>query len=100
IEVGRTHQVKTGNIVGAIANEAGIGNESIGKIQIFDQHSTVDLPRDFPHDLLELLQNVFVAGRKLQISRMDGSAPRSTNFQSGKHRVNKSKFKPKTSPAK
>ncbi len=44
IEVGRSHQVQPGNIVGAIANEAGIGSESIGKIKIFDRFSTVDLP--------------------------------------------------------
>ncbi len=53
IEVGRNHQVQPGNIVGAIANETGIGSESIGKITIFDQFSTVDLPGGISRHLLE-----------------------------------------------
>lgn len=71
IEVGRNHRVQPGNIVGAIANEAGIGRESIGKIKIFDRFSTVDLAAGLPQGMLDTLQDVCVLGRKLQISRMD-----------------------------
>ena len=69
IEVGRSHQVQPGNIVGAIANEAGIGSESIGKIKIFDRFSTVDLPEGMPRDLLDTLSDIFIAGRKLRITQ-------------------------------
>ena len=75
IEVGRNHRVQPGNIVGAIANEAGIHSNAIGKIKIFDRFSTVDLPVEFPQELLETLQNVSIAGRKLQISPMDNAKP-------------------------
>jgi len=75
IEVGRNHRVQPGNIVGAIANEAGIRSDAIGKIKIFNRFSTVDLPVGFPQELLETLQNVFIAGRKLQISQVDNSQP-------------------------
>ena len=95
IEVGRSHQVQPGNIVGAIANEAGIGSESIGKIKIFDRFSTVDLPEGIPQDSLDTLKNVLVAGRKLRISRMDDSRPRPARFQDGKRPFKKSKSKPK-----
>ena len=69
VEVGREHNVLPGNIVGAIANEAGLGNKSIGKIRIFDRYSTVDLPAAVPSDLLDALQKVVVSGRELQISQ-------------------------------
>src|SRR5690606_36919970 len=36
LEVGRVHGVKPANIVGAIANEAGLDSEDIGNIQIND----------------------------------------------------------------
>ena len=91
IEVGKRHQVQPGNIVGAIANEAGIGSESIGKIKIFERFSTVDLPEGFPRDLLDTLQDVFVAGRRLRISRMDDSRSRPARFQDRKRPFNKSK---------
>ena len=44
IAVGHVHGVKPGNIVGAIANEAGLGSEYIGRIDIHEDYSTVDLP--------------------------------------------------------
>ena len=44
IEVGHMHGVKPGNIVGAIANEAGLEARHIGRIEIFEDHALVDLP--------------------------------------------------------
>lgn len=93
IEVGRNHQVQPGNIVGAIANEAGIGSESIGKIKIFDHFSTVDLPEGLPRNVLDAIDNVVIAGRKLRLSRMDDARPRPARFQDGKRPFNKSKPK-------
>jgi ATP-dependent RNA helicase DeaD len=84
IEVGRRHQVQAGNIVGAIANEAGIGSESIGKIKIFERFSTVDLPEGFPHDRLDALRDVCIGGRKIRISRMDDTKSRGTRTPNGK----------------
>ncbi len=73
LEVGRHHHVQPGNIVGAIANEAGINSEAIGKITISDRFSTVDLPGGMSRHLLQVLSQVVVAGRKLRISRLDAS---------------------------
>ncbi|HJV87767.1 MAG TPA: DEAD/DEAH box helicase [Noviherbaspirillum sp.] len=69
IEVGHAHGVKPGNIVGAIANEAGLESKYIGRIEIYDDYSTLDLPASMPDDLLLHLKKVWVAGRQLQISR-------------------------------
>jgi ATP-dependent RNA helicase DeaD len=68
IEVGSTHGVKAANIVGAIANEAGLEARHIGRIEIFDDHSTLDLPDGMPKELLEHLKKVWVAGQQLRIS--------------------------------
>ncbi|HND56467.1 MAG TPA: DbpA RNA binding domain-containing protein, partial [Pirellulaceae bacterium] len=70
IEVGAAHQVKPGNIVGAIANEAGLDSSAIGRIEIFDDYSTVDLPIGMPNDLFHSLKKVWVVGRQLNISRI------------------------------
>ena len=69
IEVGHDHQVKPGNIVGAIANEADIESKYIGRISIYDSHSTIDLPEGMPKELLYTLKKVWVAGQQLKISR-------------------------------
>jgi len=78
IEVGHQHGVKPGNIVGAIANEAGMDSKHIGRIEIYDDYSVLDLPDDMPPDLIDHLKSVRVAGQQLQISRDGGvsDAPR------------------------
>ncbi len=70
IEVGKRLNTKPGNIVGAIANEAGIDSEFIGKIKIYDDYSTVDLPDGIPQDILRLLKNIRVSGQKLNLSKV------------------------------
>ncbi len=72
LEVGLQHQVRPGQIVGAIANEAGLDGAQIGRIDILGDHALIDLPQDLPKDLLRHLQRVRVAGRPLRISRWDG----------------------------
>ena len=69
IEVGRRHSVKPGNIVGAISNEAGIEGKHIGSIQIYDFHSTVDLPDGMPEDVKDLLDTTRVSGQQLKIRK-------------------------------
>jgi ATP-dependent RNA helicase DeaD len=71
LEVGNVHGVKPGNIVGAIANEAEIDSEYIGRIEIFDDYSTIDLPEGMPKELLKHLKTVWVSGQRLQISRLE-----------------------------
>ncbi len=71
IEVGLKHDVKPGNIVGAIANEAEIESEYIGRIEIFDDYSTVQLPEGMPREIFKHLKSVWVSGQRLQISRLD-----------------------------
>jgi ATP-dependent RNA helicase DeaD len=68
LEVGREHGVQPGNIVGAIANEAGIDSAHIGLIKIFDAYSTVDLPEGMPKDIFQHLRKAWVCGQKLSIS--------------------------------
>ncbi len=68
VEVGHAHGVKPGNIVGAIANEAGLDSKYIGRIEIFDDYSVLDLPDSMPKELLAHLKTVWVAGQQLRIS--------------------------------
>jgi ATP-dependent RNA helicase DeaD len=71
IEVGHVHGVKPNNIVGAIANEAGIDSAYIGRIDIREDHSFIDLPTGMPKKIFKDLQKVWVSGRQLRISRKD-----------------------------
>ncbi|HEX2596970.1 MAG TPA: DEAD/DEAH box helicase [Luteimonas sp.] len=67
IEVGHVHGVQPGNIVGAIANEADLESRYIGRIDIRDDYSLVDLPEGMPRELMEHLKKVRIAGQALRI---------------------------------
>lgn len=75
LEVGHDHKVKPGNIVGAIANEADIESKYIGRINIFDDHSLVDLPEGMPKELFTALKKARVMGQALNISALDKEKP-------------------------
>jgi len=67
LDVGREHGVSPGNIVGAIANEAGIESRFIGRIDIRDAYSLIDLPEGMSKPVLAQLRKVWVAGQQLGI---------------------------------
>jgi ATP-dependent RNA helicase DeaD len=76
IEVGHTHGAKPGNIVGAIANEANISSKNIGAIEIYDNFSTVDLPKNMPRATQDTLQKTRVAGQRLNMREWSDQPPR------------------------
>jgi ATP-dependent RNA helicase DeaD len=91
LQVGHTHGVKPGNIVGAIANEAGLDSKYIGHIEIHDEHSFVVLPV-MPKEIMDLLKDTWVAGQRLGISR-EGDAPESDGwFTKGKPKKSDKSF--------
>ncbi|WP_074012498.1 DEAD/DEAH family ATP-dependent RNA helicase [Candidatus Sodalis sp. SoCistrobi] len=52
IEVGRDDGVEVRHIVGAIANEGDISSRYIGNIKLFASHSTIELPKGMPGEML------------------------------------------------
>jgi len=71
VEVGNQHGVKPGNIVGAIANEAGLDSQYIGRVSIQDDYSLIDLPEGMPKDVFNDLKKAWVSGQRLNISRIN-----------------------------
>jgi ATP-dependent RNA helicase DeaD len=70
IEVGADHGVAPGNLVGAIANEAGLDAAHIGRIVIHAEYSTVDLPKGMPKAIFNDLSKAWVCGRQMQLSKI------------------------------
>lgn len=73
IEVGHQHGAQPGHIVGAIANEADLESRYIGRIDIRDDYTLVDLPEGMPAELLEHMQNVRVASKPLRMKPASGA---------------------------
>ena len=89
IDVGRHHGVLPKNIVGAIVNEAGLQARYIGRIDLADDHSFVELPGQMPKEVMERLRDVLVCGVPLGLRRAApgaGRAVRSNAFRHGASR--------------
>ena len=79
LEVGSVHGAQPSNIVGAIANEAGLEGEYIGRVDIHEDYSTVDLPEGMPSHIFNDLKKIWVCGQPLNISRV-GKSPERKSF--------------------
>ena len=93
LAVGETHGVRKGDIVGAIANEAGIPSKVMGKIYIYEEHSLIDLPADITNETMQVLKKVWVRGQQINLAQdsggrqSGGGESRSfTNFRKNKPR--------------
>ena len=65
IDVGRDDGVRPADIVGAIANEAGIPGRAIGAIELFDRFTLVDVPSGQSDKVLRALRHTTIRGRKI-----------------------------------
>lgn len=74
IEVGRRHRVEPRQIVGALANEGGLGRDDFGVINIRPDFSTVELPANMDPSVLEKLRDTRISGRLIEI-KADRGAP-------------------------
>ncbi|MBF0377937.1 MAG: DEAD/DEAH box helicase [Desulfamplus sp.] len=70
LDVGNIHNVKAGDIVGAIANEAGLDGKFINNVVIHENYTTVDLPEGMPETVFKILKKVRVLGQKLNIAKV------------------------------
>jgi len=74
IDVGREHGVEVRDIVGAIANEAGIESRFIGRIGLYEESSTVELPGGMPAEAANALKRTRIRGVPINL-RIDEGRP-------------------------
>jgi ATP-dependent RNA helicase DeaD len=71
LTAGRQHGVRPGDLVGAIANEAGLKGDEIGPIDILDDSSFVEVPKDKVQQVIKALTATRLRGVKVIV----GEAP-------------------------
>ena len=85
ISLGRRDNIKPGNILGAIANEAEISSAFIGAIQIHQDFTTVDLPDEMPKETLQILKNTRVFDKKLNMEELTEKNNKTSPRESSSH---------------
>ncbi len=67
LNVGRQHKVGPKDIVGAISGETGLPGKLIGKIDIHDRYTFVEVPKEYAHDVLSMMKNRYIKGNKISV---------------------------------
>ncbi|OEI71890.1 DEAD/DEAH family ATP-dependent RNA helicase [Enterobacter sp. ku-bf2] len=76
IEVGRDDGVEVRHIVGAIANEGDISSRYIGNIKLFAAHSTIELPKGMPGEVLQHFTRTRILNKPMNMQLLGDAQPR------------------------
>ena len=69
ISLGRRAGIRPADLVGAIANEAGVDARSVGSIEITDRFSIVEVPDEIADDVIGALRSTTIRGRRVMVRR-------------------------------
>ena len=69
VSVGSRDNVKPGDLVGAIANQAGVTSASIGKVDVRESHSVVEVSADIAELVIEKVTGTEIRGRRAIVRR-------------------------------
>jgi ATP-dependent RNA helicase DeaD len=69
VGLGRRAGVRPADLVGAIANEAGIDARAVGSIEIADRFSIVEVPDAAADDIIGALRSTTIRGRRVMVRR-------------------------------
>ena len=73
LDAGFDHGTTAADIVGAIANEAGIESRYFGAIDIHADHSFVELPEGMPREIFQMLKKTRLRERPMDIRQVEKS---------------------------
>lgn len=96
IEVGRRHRVEPRQIVGALANEGGLGRDDFGAISIRPDFSIVELPANLDPAVLDKLRDTRISGRLIEIAPDRGPGARRAPRDGGRDRFDRRDDRPRS----
>jgi ATP-dependent RNA helicase DeaD len=67
MNIGRSQKVEVKDIVGAIAGETGIPGRVIGKIDMYDKYTFIEVPNEYVKDILSVMNNKQIKGNMVSI---------------------------------
>jgi ATP-dependent RNA helicase DeaD len=78
LAVGSQHQVNCDDIQAVLVEESGVDKKRIGRIDIRDTHTLVELPDGMPADIFQLLTEASIGPHRLNIKRIKPNKFRQT----------------------
>ncbi|MGN0158113.1 MAG: DEAD/DEAH box helicase [Brotaphodocola sp.] len=69
INIGKVHNVKPGDILGAVAGESGIPGRMIGSIDMYDNYTFVEVPEDCADEVLDSMRKARIRGKNVHMEK-------------------------------
>ena len=67
VNIGKNQNVKPGDILGAIAGEAGIPGRMVGSIDMYDKYTFVEVPCDNAKVVMKAMKNAKIKGKSVRM---------------------------------
>ena len=69
INIGKNQNVRPGDILGAIAGESGIPGRMVGSIDMFDNYTFVEVPREHADVVLQAMRGAKIKGKNVHMEK-------------------------------
>jgi ATP-dependent RNA helicase DeaD len=71
INAGSSQGIRKGDILGAITGETGLSGELIGDITVLNNHTFVEVPKNYAQDILDSMKNTKIRGKTITVAYAD-----------------------------
>jgi ATP-dependent RNA helicase DeaD len=78
VNVGARDSARPGDLVGAITNQGGITSDDVGKVEVRESHSIVEVSPGVADSVIERVTGTTIRGRRAIVRRDEQRAPRDT----------------------
>lgn len=72
VNIGKSQNVRPGDILGAVAGESGISGKMVGSIDMYDNYTFVDVPREYADAVLKAMKDVKIKGKNVHMEKANG----------------------------
>ena len=69
VNVGKNQNIRPGDILGAVAGESGISGKMVGSIDMYDNYTFVEVPREYTNAVLKAMKDVKIKGKNVHVEK-------------------------------
>lgn len=72
VNIGKNQNIRPGDVLGAVAGESGISGKMVGSIDMYDNYTFVEVPREYADAVLRAMKDVKIKGKNVHVEKANG----------------------------
>lgn len=69
VNIGKNQNIRPGDVLGAVAGESGISGKLVGSIDMYDNYTFVEVPREYANAVLQAMKDVKIKGKNVHVEK-------------------------------